>query len=135
MTTLTLWAPGRSLPAPLVAQSTSKKRSSQAQLPQDLKEGLSNSVQLSTFVNSVKNLSNLDIVEISSPQTWAQALQEIEAGWNMWLRSRDYRAGSSLLQGQVCQLSLPSGRVYVADLWQLAKHSEALPNIAKQTLL
>jgi DNA polymerase-1 len=129
MTVLTSWVPGRSpaiSPAPQLIKPIKplKPKSSQAQLPQDLEGGLSNSVQLSTFVNSVKNLSNLDIIEISSPQAWAQALQEIEQAeiYGLDLETTGLDPLSS--RARLCQLSLLSGRVYVADLWQLVKHSE-----------
>ena len=45
----------------------------------------------------------------------------------MWLRSQTTGWILSPPGLGFAQLSLPSGRVYVADLWQLAKHSEALP--------
>lgn len=125
MTVLTSWVPGRAtatLPALLVERqnerSLSKKRSSQAQLPLDLKADLS---------TSVKSLSTLDIVEISSPQAWAQALQEIEQAGICGLDLETTGLDPLSSRARLCQLSLPSGRVYVADLWQLVKHSEASP--------
>ena len=161
MTTLTLWAPGRSSPAPLVdrltpkkeadrsapkngsseiERSTLKKRSSQATLSQGTEEvcpSLSNFVYLSnvsnpcptladcqpltTSVNSVKSLSTLDMIEISSPQAWAQALQEIEAAGICGLDLETTGLDPLSSRARLCQLSLPSGRVYVADLWALGR--------------
>ena len=130
MTILTSWVPGRatvtvSLPAPPIEQQSErphvKKKSSQARLPQDLGDGLSqngplsNSTQLSTF----GNLSTLDIVEISSPQAWAQALQEIEQAGIFGLDLETTGLDPLSSRARLAQLSLPSGRVYVADLWQL----------------
>ena len=79
MTTLTLWAPWRSSPTPASLiepdRSEPKKRtSSQATLSQDQGEVLSNSVR---SVQNVSKMSNLDMVEISSPQAWEEALQEV----------------------------------------------------------
>ena len=76
------------------------------------------------FVNSVKNLSNLDIVEISFPQAWAQALQEIGKAGICGLDLETTGLDPLSSRARLCQLSLPSGRVYVADLWQLMKHNE-----------
>lgn len=138
MTILTSWVPGRAtvtvpLPVPPIEQQSErphvKKKSSQAQLSQDLGDSLSqnvllsNSVQLSTF----GNLSTLDIVEISSPQAWAQALQEIDKAGICGLDLETTGLDPLSSRARLCQLSLPSERVYVTDLWQFAKHSEALP--------
>ena len=134
MTILTSWVPGRAtvtvpLPAPPIEQQSErphvKKKSSQAQLSQDLGDSLSqnvplsNSVQLSTFGNP----SILDIVEISSPQAWVQALQEIDKAGICGLDLETTGLDPLSSRARLCQLSIPSGRVYVADLWQLAKHN------------
>ncbi|NMC18520.1 MAG: hypothetical protein GYA38_09030 [Chloroflexi bacterium] len=162
MTTLTLWAPGRSLPAspidrsindkketdqsatersipPLpfdrsttkkeddrsalkngsseIARSAPKKRSSQATLLQDQGEvcpSLSNFVYLS-------NVSTLDYIEADTPQAWALALQEIEAAGICGLDLETTGLDPLSSRARLCQLSLPSGRVYVADLWELGR--------------
>lgn len=123
MTTLTLWAPGRSFfPASPLDQLTPKKKSSQSQFPQIQKESLSNVSKSCPLSDSVY-LSNLDIVEISSPQAWAQALQEIEAAGICGLDLETTGLDPLTSRARLCQLSLPSGRVYVADLWGLGRAS------------
>jgi DNA polymerase-1 len=166
MTTLTLWAPGRSLPASPIDRSisdkkeadqsaterslpafpfdrsttkkeddrsalkngsseivctTPKKRSSQATLLQDQGEVcpiLSNFVYLS-------NVSTLDYIEADTPQAWAQALQEIEAAGICGLDLETTGLDPLSSRARLCQLSLPSGRVYVADLWELGREGAA----------
>ena len=75
MTTLTLWAPGGASP---IDRSAPKKSLFQASLqellPQDQVEVLSNSVH---SVQNASEMSNLEVVEISSLQAWKEALQEI----------------------------------------------------------
>ena len=159
MTTLTLWAPGRSLPAPLVDQSTPKKEADrsapkkrlfQATLPQDQEEvcpSLFNSVLLSNVskpcptqadsVNSLSifdNLSTLDYIEADTHQAWAQALQEIEAVGICGLDLETTGLDPLSSRARLCQLSLPSGRVYVADLWALGREGSApLQDLANLT--
>lgn len=156
MTTLTLWAPGRSLPASTFDQSTPKKEadrsepkkgSSQTTLLQDQGEVLSNSVHLSNVskpladpVNSVTslstfdNLSTLDYIEADTPQAWAQALQEIEAAGICGLDLETTGLDPLSCRARLCQLSLPSGRVYVADLWELGREgSSPLQDLARFT--
>lgn len=147
MTTLTLWAPGRSSPAPLVDQSipkkeadrsapkngsseiersTPKKKSSQATLPQGT--GVCQSLSISD------NLSTLDYIEAGTPQAWAQALQEIEAAGICGLDLETTGLDPLSCRARLCQLSLPSGRVYVADLWELARGGSApLQDLARLT--
>jgi len=162
MTTLTLWAPGRSLPASPIDQSTPKKEADrsapkkgsseiehlalkrgplQATLLQDRGDVcpiLSNSVHLSNVskplaepVNSDKSLSTfdnlqiLDYIEADTPQAWAQALQEIEAAGICGLDLETTGLDPLSSRARLCQLSLPSGRVYVADLWELAREGSA----------
>ena len=78
---------------------------------------------MSSFVYFVQNLSNLDIVEISSPLVWAQALQEIEVAGICGLDLETTGLDPLSSRARLCQLSLPSGRVYVADLWELERAS------------
>ena len=147
MTTLTLWAPGRSSPAPLVDQSTPKKeadrlapkngsseierstpkkKSSQATLSQGT--GVCQSLSISD------NLSTLDYIEADTPQAWAQALQEIEAAGICGLDLETTGLDPLSSRARLCQLSLPSGRVYVADLWELARGGSApLQDLARLT--
>jgi DNA polymerase-1 len=124
MSGVILWLPGETAThsAPFVDQSTpkkevdrsaTKKRSSQVTLTQDQGEVLSNSVYLSTP----------DIVEISSPQAWDQALQEIEVAGICGLDLETTGLDPLSSRARLCQLSLPSGRVYVADLWELGRAS------------
>ena len=176
MTTLTSWAPGRSLPAsPIdrsidtkkeadrsapkkgsseIERSTLKKRSSQATLSQEQGEvcpSLSNFVYLSNVSNpcpilaepvnsgkslsiSDKNLTTLDYIEAGTPQAWAQALQEIEAAGICGLDLETTGLDPLSSRARLCQLSLPSGRVYVADLWELARGGSApLQDLANLT--
>jgi len=109
---------------------TPKKRSSQATLLSDQR------VVLSSFVQSVQTLSNpsslttllnpcqipgVDIIEISSPQAWASALQEIDAAGICGLDLETTGLDPLSCRARLCQFSLPSGRVYVADLWELGR--------------
>ncbi len=150
MTTLTLWAPGRSLLASPFDQSTPKKeadrsalkngsseiecsalkrRPLQATLLQD-QESLQHPCilapkptppePLSILSNSCQ-IPDLEIVEISTPQAWAQALQEIEAAGICGLDLETTGLDPLSCRARLAQLSLPSGRVYVADLWELAR--------------
>jgi len=123
MTTLTLWAPWKSSSAPDSViepdRSEPKKRTtSQATLPQDHGEVLSNSVH---SVQNVSKMSTLDIVEISSPQAWEEALQEIAQAGICGLDLETTGLDPLSSRARLAQLSLPSGRVYVADLWELAR--------------
>ena len=149
MTTLTLWAPGRSLPASTFDQSTPKKevdrsapkkRSSQAILLQD-QESLqhpcndaSNCIiaskptppePLSNSVQTQSKMSNLDMIEIPSHQAWAQALQEIEAAGICGLDLETTGLDPLSSRARLAQLSLPTGRVYVADLWELGREGSS----------
>ena len=131
MSGVILWLPGETVipPAPLVDRSAPKKRSSQATLSQD-QESLqhpcivasrpTSSEPLSILSNSCQ-IPDLEIVEISSPQAWAQALQEIEAAGICGLDLETTGLDPLFSRARLCQLSLPSGRVYVADLWELAR--------------
>ena len=89
---------------------------------------------LTTSVNSVKSLSTLDMREISSLQAWASALQEIEAAGICGLDLETTGLDPLSSRARLCQLSLPSGRVYVADLWELARGESApLQDLARLT--
>ena len=111
-----LWTPGEASPAP----SRKKKSSSQAQLqevlPQDLRPKKSSTIK----AGSLPNLA-LDVVEISSPQAWEEALQEIAQAGICGLDLETTGLDPLSSRARLAQLSLPSGRVYVADLWDLAR--------------
>ena len=104
-----------------IERSTPKKKSSQATLPQSTGEVCPS---LSTFVY-LSNVSNpcptLDYIEAGTPQAWAQALQEIEAAGICGLDLETTGLDPLSSRARLCQLSLPSGRVYVADLWELGQ--------------
>lgn len=109
MTTLTLWAPGRAtvispLPEPL-------KESTQAEPPKasDLTKELWPS-----------SLSNLDVTEIHSQEAWAQVFHEIEQAGICGLDLETTGLDPLSSRARLAQLSLPGGKVYVADLWELA---------------
>jgi DNA polymerase I len=125
MTTLTLWAPGGASPASPIDRSAPKKRLTQASLqellPQDQMEVLSNSVHSVHFVQNVSKMSNLEVVEISSLQAWKEALQEIAQAWICGLDLETTGLDPLSSRARLAQLSLPSGRVYVADLWELGR--------------
>ena len=108
-------APDQSTPKKEDDRSAPKKGSAQSQLPQDL--GLTPPEALSTF----DNLSTLDYIEADTPQAWAQALQEIEAAGICGLDLETTGLDPLSSRARLCQLSLPSGRVYVADLWELVR--------------
>ena len=67
------------------------------------------------------NLSTLDYIEADTPQAWAQALQEIEAAGICGLDLETTGLDPLSSRARLCQLSLPSGRVHVADLWELGR--------------
>lgn len=133
MSGVILWLPGRGpLPtAPSSDQSTRKKRpSSQAQLqevlPQEdlgLKEAKTEAKTEANCIIEASSgpLSNLDVVEISSPQAWEEALQEIAQAGICGLDLETTGLDPLSSRARLAQLSLPSGRVYVADLWDLAR--------------
>jgi len=129
MSGVIVWLPGRgSLPtAPSSDQSTRKKKSSsQAQLQEVLPQEDLGLKEIKTEANCIIEaspgpLSNLDIVEISSPQAWEEALQEIAQAGICGLDLETTGLDPLCNRARLAQLSLPSGRVYVADLWDLAR--------------
>ena len=134
MSGVILWLPGETAPAPLVEKSILKKRSSQATLPQDQGEVLSNSVhsvQILSDLGLVTTLSNpchkgdMEMVEISSSQAWAEALQDITQAGICGLDLETTGLDPLSSRARLAQLSLPSGRVYVADLWELGRGGSA----------
>jgi DNA polymerase-1 len=66
-------------------------------------------------------MSNLDVVEISSLQAWEEALQEIAQAGICGLDLETTGLDPLSSRARLAQLSLPSGRVYVADLWVLGR--------------
>jgi len=113
MSGVILWLPGRSPPAPSGERSEPKKKaSSQATLPQDPASSPSQGP-----------LSNPEVVELSSPQAWEKALQEVEAAGICGLDLETTGLDPLSSRARLAQLSLPSGRVYVADLWELERAS------------
>ena len=129
MSGVIVWLPGRgSLPtAPSSDQSTRKKKSSsQAQLQEVLPQEDLGLKEIKTEANCIIEaspgpLSNLDIVEISSPPAWEEALQEIAQAGICGLDLETTGLDPLCNRARLAQLSLPSGRVYVADLWDLAR--------------
>ena len=129
MTDLLLWVPGGASPAPLSDRSTRKKRSSsQAQLQEVFPQEDLGLKEIKTEANCIIEadpLSNLDIVEISSPQAWEEALQEITQAGICGLDLETTGLDPLSSRARLAQLSLPSGRVYVADLWDLAREGSS----------
>ena len=114
MSLLTIWAPGGStsslLPkesAPSDRSEPKKRPSSQATLPEAEEPVLSSFVHLSNVIN------------VATQEAWAQALQEIEAAGIFGLDLETTGLDPLSCRARLAQLSLPSGRVYVADLWEL----------------
>ena len=106
--------------SPLSDQSTRKKRpSSQAQLQEVLPQAQAQE-QRSLPSHNVTNL-DMEVVEISSPQAWKGALQEIAQAGICGLDLETTGLDPLSSRARLAQLSLPSGRVYVADLWDLAR--------------
>lgn len=108
MSLLTIWAPGRINPVSLYhSQSEPKKRpSSQATLSGA--GDLSQAFPLS-----------LDVIEVHGQEVWASALHEVEAAGICGLDLETTGLDPLSCRARLAQLSLPSGRVYVADLWEL----------------
>jgi len=120
MSGVILWLPGRDLLpiAPLSDQSTT---SSQAQLQEVLPQAQE---QRSLPKHNITNL-DMEVVEISSPQAWKEALQEITQAGICGLDLETTGLDPLSCRARLAQLSLPSGRVYVADLWDLARGGSA----------
>jgi len=108
MSLLTIWAPGCINPVSLYhSQSEPKKRpSSQATL-----SGAGDFPQAFPL--------SLDVIEVHGQEAWASALQEVEAAGICGLDLETTGLDPLSSRARLCQLSLPSGRVYVADLWEL----------------
>jgi DNA polymerase-1 len=66
-------------------------------------------------------MSNLEVVEISSLQAWEEALQEIAQAGICGLDLETTGLDPLSSRARLAQLSLPSGRVYVADLLELGR--------------
>jgi DNA polymerase-1 len=136
--------------APLSDQSTPKKEVDQSvqnkELDQPLKKGFfqsqlpqekllldlaaTNSATICNIatlhqrpeaLTTFDNLSTLDYIEADTPQAWAQALQEVEAAGICGLDLETTGLDPLSSRARLCQLSLPSGRVHVADLWELGR--------------
>jgi len=108
MSLLTIWAPGCINPVSLYhSQSEPKKRpSSQATL-----SGAGDLPQAFPL--------SLDVIEVHGQEVWASALQEVEAAGICGLDLETTGLDPLSCRARLAQLSLPSGRVYVADLWEL----------------
>jgi DNA polymerase-1 len=110
MSGVILWLPGETEKANPSASpidhSTPNETSSHAQLPSE---------------PIAETSLPYEMVEISSPQAWAQALQEIEAAGICGLDLETTGLDPLSSRARLAQLSLPSGRVYVADLWALGR--------------
>ncbi len=108
MSLLTIWAPGCINPVSLYhSQSEPKKRpSSQATLSEA--EDFPQAFPLS-----------LDVIEVHGQKVWASALHEVEAAGICGLDLETTGLDPLSCRARLAQLSLPSGRVYVADLWEL----------------
>jgi len=108
MSLLTIWAPGCINPVSLYhSQSEPKKRpSSQATLSEA--EDFPQAFPLS-----------LDVIEVHGQEVWASALHEVEAAGICGLDLETTGLDPLSCRARLAQLSLPSGRVYVADLWEL----------------
>jgi DNA polymerase I len=104
-----------------------KKGFFQSQLPQEkllLDLAATNSAticNIATVLQKSEALPTLDFIEADTPQAWAQALQEVEAAGICGLDLETTGLDPLSSRARLCQLSLPSGRVYVADLWELAR--------------
>ena len=128
MTTLTIWSPGGSIlslqPKGEASsdQSEPKKRSSsQATLPEAEEPNLSSFVHLS------------NVIEISTQEAWASALQEVEAAGIFGLDLETTGLDPLSCRARLAQLSLPSGRVYVADLWKLEAPLQDLGQLSERS--
>ena len=131
MSLLTIWAPGASGGSILSPQpkegapsdrSEPKKRlSSQATLPEAEEPALSNFVHLSNVIN------------IATQGAWASALQEVEAAGIFGLDLETTGLDPLSCRARLAQLSLPSGRVYVADLWKLEAPLQDLGQLSERS--
>lgn len=64
-----------------------------------------------------------ELIEVDTPQAWAQALQGVEQAGICGLDLETTGLDPLSCRARLAQLSLPSGAVYVADLWELASCS------------
>ena len=127
-----LWLPGETVLTPSLApkaeKSILKKRPFQATLSQDLKASLPpepgvRADDAGSLLKVNNRLTDLDmkVVEISSPQAWEEALQDITQAGICGLDLETTGLDPLSSRARLAQLSLPSGRVYVADLWELGR--------------
>jgi len=122
-----LWLPGKTAltpsPAPKAEKSILKKGPVQATLSQDLRAPLPPEAGAGPLLKVNNRLTDLDmeVVEISSSQAWEGALQEITQAGICGLDLETTGLDPLSSRARLAQLSLPSGRVYVADLWALAR--------------
>ncbi|NPV62816.1 MAG: hypothetical protein HPY61_09345 [Methanotrichaceae archaeon] len=107
-----LWLPGKATTEPLspiIDRSTPKKKSSQATLFHEPEPLPSAEAQ--------------DYIEVNTPEAWTRALHEMEQAGICGLDLETTGLDPLSSRARLCQLSLPSGRVYVADLWELGLSS------------
>lgn len=74
--------------------------------------------------------TDLKIIEVHSQEAWASALQEIEQAGICGLDLETTGLDPLSSRARLCQLSLPNGAVYVADLWELGL-SSSMKDLAK----
>lgn len=81
---------------------------------------------------SISTIVSEQYIEVNSPDAWAAALQEVRAAGICGLDLETTGLDPLSCRARLCQLSLPSGRVYVADLWELERAScSPLDDLAK----
>ncbi|MDD5734985.1 MAG: DNA polymerase, partial [Methanothrix soehngenii] len=122
MSLLTIWAPGCINPVSLYhSQPEPKKRpSSQATL-----SGAGDLPQVFPL--------SLDIIEVHGQEAWASALHEVEAAGICGLDLETTGLDPLSCRARLAQLSLPSGRVYVADLWELEAPLQDLGQLSERS--
>jgi DNA polymerase I len=137
MSGVILWLPGDPQIKPLspigptvrpkkepVVRTQPKKASSQATLP-----GPEEPLSISD------RLSNLNIVQVHTQEAWASALHEIAQAGICGLDLETTGLDPLCSKARLAQLSLPGGKVYVADLWELGLSSsmDDLANLCERS--
>ena len=128
MSGVILWLPGRTSPASQPKEGAPSDRSepkkrpfSQATLPEAEEPNLSSFVHLSNVIN------------IATQEAWASALQEVEAAGIFGLDLETTGLDPLSCRARLAQLSLPSGHVYVADLWKLEAPLQDLGQLSERS--
>jgi DNA polymerase-1 len=125
MSTLTIWAPGGLSLHPTVQP---KKEDLTEQTDEPKKEPVRTNTKKASSqsllpTEDLPNAFPLDIIRVHGQEAWASALSDIEQAGIVGLDLETTGLDPLSSRARLAQLSLSSGRVYVADLWELGLSS------------